>query len=201
VWLKNLPLKITALGLAVLLWFHVATNRTYDYAREVTLTPGPLPSGFALVAPLPKTVRLLFTGTGKELLRFMWEDATAQFLLEPRMHGAVTVTADRLLSHTAADVQVSQVMEPASIDVIVDTVVTRYARVKFQGEFSTAPEVALTKPPRVEPERVLLYGPQSTIHDMAKVRTHPVNAGMVSADLVSTTTVDISNTYNVRTEP
>lgn len=200
-WLKNLPLKLTALGLAVLLWFHVATNRTYEYAREVRLTPGPLPSGFTLAAPLPETVHLLFTGTGKELLRFMWEDASAQFLLEPRMQGPVTVSAERLLSRTDADVQIAQVVEPATMDVFVDTVVTRYARVNFQGEFGTAPEVALTEPPRVEPDRVLLHGPQSAIQDMGSLRTHPVNAGQVSAELVSTTTVDLTGTYNVRTEP
>ena len=200
-WLKNLPLKITALGLAVLLWFHVATNRTYDYPREVNLIAGPLPSGFALASPLPERIRLLFTGTGKELLRFMWEDGTTQFLLEPRMAGAIAVSADRLLSHADADVRITQVIEPASIAIFVDTVVTRYAEVRFQGEFGTAADVALVRTPRMEPERVLLSGPQSVLEEFPTVRTRTVDAGVVGADLVRTASLDLSAAYNVVAEP
>jgi hypothetical protein len=91
VGLKNLSLKLTALGLAVLLWFHVATDKVYEYPVALALTPAPLPAQFALATPMPDHVRLLVSGTGKELLRFLWDDGRAEFLLEPWMSGSYRV--------------------------------------------------------------------------------------------------------------
>lgn len=200
-WLKNLPLKLTALALAVLLWFHVATNRTYDYARVVPLHPGPLPHGFALAAPLPATIDLLFTGTGKELLRFMWEDVSAQFLLEPRMSGAVPVSVDRLLVHADADVQVTQVVEPSLIDIFVDTIVTRKAAVRFQGEYGTTPEMALAQAPQIDPAEVKVHGPRSVVEELSTVSTQMLDLGTVAAETERPVGIDLSGAYNVSVDP
>lgn len=200
-WLKNLPLKLTALGLAVFLWFHVATNRTYDYPREVVLEPGVLPHGYALATPIPNRANLLFSGTGKELLRLMWEDASATLLLEPHMSGVIQLTADRLLAHADARVEIAQVIEPTAVEVHVDTVISRLAGVRLQGEFGTQPSAALTATPRIVPDRVTVSGPRTTVENLAAVRTVPFDAGTLESNLTKRVALDLSEDYNVSADP
>jgi len=201
VWLKNLPLKLTALGLALLLWFHVATNRKYDYALEMALTPALMPNAFAMAQPLPERIRVLVSGSGKEVIRLLWDDVHAAMLIEPWMDTSVALTPDRLLLQGDADVTILQVIEPAVLHVHVDTLVERTARVHFQGEYTMEAGVSLERFPVVEPEQVVLRGPRAGLVDLVSVGTRSLDMRLLTESVERSVDLDLAGRYNVSVDP
>ena len=200
-WIKNLSLKITALGLALLLWFHVATDRDYDYTVALPLRSGALPDGFALAEPLPDQVRFVAYGTGKELMRLLWESGHAELSLDPWVDTMWALTSDRLLLAVDANVRVKHVVEPATIRVHVDTVIRRAVRAVFQGNYATAAGISLVGPPKLEPSQVTLTGPRAAVAGISSVVTAPVDIGVLDQSTQREMPLVLDDSYNVTAMP
>lgn len=200
-WPKNLSLKLTALGLALLLWFHVATNREYDYPIILKLTAGEMPDGFSLAEPLPNQIKVLLHGTGKELVRLLWDEGRANLLLEPWMKGAYPASADHIQVDMSADLRVKQFIEPTTFKVHVDTVIRRRAEIQFQGEYVTAAGKSLVRAPQMEPESVMLFGPRSQINLIGSVGIEPVDFDVVETSTRVQVTVFLNDAYGVVADP
>lgn len=199
--LKNLSLKLTALGLAFLLWFHVATDKTYDFPAELDFSAVPLPRGYALTDPLPEKIRMQVTGTGKELIRLLWDGGAAELLVEPGMHEQLAVTPARLILDMDADVSIQRVLEPSHVMVYVDSVVRQAKRVRFQGEYATSPGLSLVRPPVLVPDQVTLSGPQSRVDAVAAVSTMPVDLRMLTESVTRDVALELGDAYNVTAQP
>jgi YbbR domain-containing protein len=67
-WLtNNIDLKILSLVIALLVWLHVATDRTYETIVTAGLRFVDPPKGWAVVGNPPREVQLKLRGTGKQL--------------------------------------------------------------------------------------------------------------------------------------
>jgi hypothetical protein len=183
------------------LWFHVATNRDYDFAVDVALRPGPLPAGYALAQPLPDQVRLLLSGSGKELIRLLWDEGHAEFSLEPRMTGAVSVTAERLVLKVGADVRVKQVLAPAQIEVRMDTVISHSAPVRFDGDYELVAGVSMVCAPQFEPPSVTLTGPRELVRRLDSVGVESLDIDPLTATAEHWVDVELGSVYNVTATP
>ena len=71
---RNPGLKLVGLGMALLLWFHVATNREYDTIIDYTLDYVNLPDSLILAARPAQSIQATAQGSGKLLLRFWWQN-------------------------------------------------------------------------------------------------------------------------------
>lgn len=200
-WPKNLSLKLTALGLALLLWFHVATNREYDYPITLTLTAGVVPDGFTLAEPLPEEIKVLLHGTGKELVRLLWDEGRARILLEPGMEGAYPVSADRIQVDMNADLRVIQIIEPTTFMVHIDTVIERRIQVQFQGEYVTAAGKSLVRPPQLDPDIVTLHGPRSRLNRIGSIGIESVDFDVVEGSSRVLAKVNLSDSFGVVVAP
>jgi hypothetical protein len=201
VWLKNFPLKITALTLALLLWFHVATNRVYDFDTQLAFGAAPLPESFALTEPLPDRIRVRMSGTGKELIRLLWEEGAAQIVLEPWMDTALVVTPGRLLLAMGADIEVKQVLDPSIISVHVDTVIQVAKVVRFQGEYATAAGKSLVRAPMLVPDQVTLTGPRLLVEAVTSISTTATDVQMLEEDTEREVELELGDSYNVSAVP
>jgi hypothetical protein len=199
--LKNLPLKLTALGLAFLLWFHVVTDKTYDYRAELAFRAAPLPAGWVLTDPLPETIRLQVHGSGKELMRLLWEGGTAELLVEPGLHEQITVTAAHLQLNMDAEVGVQRVIDPTHVMVSVDSLVRQPKRVRFQGEYATSPGLSLVRPPVLVPDQVMLAGPKARVEAVAAVNTVPVDLRLLTESVSREVSLELGQAYNVKATP
>ena len=199
--LKNLPLKLTALGLALALWFHVATDKIYDYTVELSLRAASLPTGWVLTDPLPEKIRLQVTGSGKELMRLLWNGGTAELLIEPGLHEPITVTPSHLLLNMDATVQVHRVIEPTHVLVNVDTLVRQPKRVRFQGEYATSPGLSLVRQPVLVPDQVVLSGPRGRVEAVDAVNTVPVDLRLLTQSVSREVPLELGKAYNVFATP
>ena len=69
---ENLWVKIAAILLAILLWFHVATEKVYQYEVTLPLTLVELSENLILVEPPPNSIKIIVEAGGKKLLRSDW---------------------------------------------------------------------------------------------------------------------------------
>lgn len=72
---SNIFLKITAVLLAILLWFHVVSKKHYDYGITLPVTEIDLPAGIGPVSGFPDSLVVRVNAEGKQLLRTDWKKA------------------------------------------------------------------------------------------------------------------------------
>ncbi len=70
---ENLWVKIAAILLAILLWFHVATEKTYQMEISLPLAHIELSEELVIVEPPPDSIKILVSASGKTLLRSDWK--------------------------------------------------------------------------------------------------------------------------------
>jgi YbbR domain-containing protein len=72
-WLKvNWGIKILSLFIALLVWWHVRTERTYEVSFSLPLCLRNLPSQISFVEEPPESVKVVIQGKGKDLVRLRW---------------------------------------------------------------------------------------------------------------------------------
>ena len=185
----------------MLLWFHVVTDKAYDYRAELKFRAASLPSGWVLTDPLPESIRLQVHGSGKDIMRLLWDGGTAELLVEPGMDERVAVTPAHLLLSMDAEVIVQRVIEPTFVTVHVDSLVRQTKRVRFQGEYATSPGLSLVKPPVLVPDQVLLSGPRARVEAVAAVNTVPVDLRLLTESVSREVALELGEAYNVRADP
>ena len=70
--LKNFWLKVVAFTLGMMVWVHVATEKTYNYEFRLPVTEITVGEGLALSQPPPDSLIVSATASGKQLLRSRW---------------------------------------------------------------------------------------------------------------------------------
>jgi YbbR domain-containing protein len=69
--IQNFWFKLVAVVMALLLWFHVATDNTYEYSDKFPLEIVGIPEPLLLAEKLPDYVNVTIQGKGKDLLKLM----------------------------------------------------------------------------------------------------------------------------------
>ena len=72
-WLKdNFRIKIGLFCLAILLWFLVVTEKTYDHVTEIPIVPTQVKVGKMITNQIPEVALVKFRATGKEMLKLIF---------------------------------------------------------------------------------------------------------------------------------
>jgi YbbR domain-containing protein len=166
---ENLWIKVTALGLAILMWYVITQ-------REPTSTFVPvrlhleLDSSLALRAP-PMDVTAIVQGTPAELSRLEGRTATITRSINANTPDTLIITLNR-----------TDVVLPANVDARVTDILPKTVRLEFVRPVTKRVPVRsqvlviggdTLNPPFIEilPERVEIVGPRQAITQIAFVRT------------------------------
>ena len=170
----NIGIKAGALFLAVLLWFHVATEKHYEVTVSVPVALQ-LPEDMAISEPPPKTAKVRLWGKGKHLL-FLKLLHYSKVRLVVRANPKGPGRIRRVLSPMdvevpkGLDVRALELLKPSVLEVEVDRRMNRKVPVVPVLEFSPAPGyVALA--PKVRPDSVTVSGPEGIVRKVRTVRT------------------------------
>lgn len=172
---KDLPIKLTSLGLAILLWVAVAGQRDVVRQVRVPLLLPQLPDTLMLLHPLPETVTVTFQATGRRLFWFR--------LQPPRMIPAISLEATaapvtvplrqeflelpRQYSGTVLDIQ------PPFLSIHLTDMLQKEVPVKpVLGKEPRHPyRLDETRELVSDPPRVIARGPKERVSRMPWVRT------------------------------
>ncbi|MEW5701535.1 MAG: hypothetical protein AB1792_04825 [Candidatus Zixiibacteriota bacterium] len=173
---RHTELKLIALVLAGLLWLHVATNQIYDVNLDYSLHYLDLPSSLLLAAPPPVRAVVHVRGTGKALLRLMWQDRRWPIDLSYASAGTVTVRLDPELAprYGLAGLAVTELVGPAELGLSVDSIGHRTVPIRSALEVHAAPGFVAMGPVILAPDSVRLSGPRGELTAIEQIRTRSV---------------------------
>ena len=172
--LENFWLKIIALIMGLLIWFHVATEKTYNYEVDLPVAQVDLKDSLTLASNPPDTVQAKVSATGKQLLRKQWREEGVRINASRYLVGRHRVTlntSNTFLISASSNVTLDDIVFPSQIELNIDR----------QGEvvLPVIPDVvtipddgfAVNAPVRVTPPEVTLHGPNSLLDQYTTVLT------------------------------
>jgi YbbR domain-containing protein len=168
-------LRLTALGLAILLWLFVSLERRGERPSEkvveATVTYN-VPPGMILLDP-EEQVRVRLRGSERAIRRVNPYQIDVQVEVEEAREGLheVQLRPENVMMPDGLEV-VS--VEPATLRLRLDEEVQRLLPVEVPLTGEPAAGARLSGPARVSPERVLATGPSHLVRSLGSLRTNPI---------------------------
>ncbi len=197
--LHNLPLKIGALLLALLLWVHVATNKPYEYQFELPLVIDNIPAGLLQTNPLPASIAVRVKTSGKQLIVL---DAN-----QPRLRISAAEyregTFERDLTDNDAMTSFDEVYENVTI-VAPRKLFLRFEReveksVLVKSRVSVTPQMGFMTvgPVKIVPEMVRLSGPASAMKRIQEIETETLELSGLTAETTRSVRLAVADSLGI----
>ncbi|HUU45936.1 MAG TPA: hypothetical protein VM118_09400 [Acidobacteriota bacterium] len=201
--LRNLSLKIVALILALLLWFHVATNQEYDIELAYTFDYVNLSDSVLLTTRPPEAVGVRLQGSGKQLLRLWWSDRTWEIDLSGAGAGemAIDLWADDVPRFGIEDIEVLGLTEPGRLNLRLDSLATKTVPVWTDEVFAVSSGYIGAGPLILTPDSVQVSGPRSRLVGINRLTLVPTGREEWNKSIDEETAVALPPAYNVTAAP
>ncbi len=202
--LDNLWAKFFSLLIGGLIWFHVATEKPYNYEVHLPITKVDLKENLVLVHNLTDTVIAGVTATGKQLLREKWQAQGVRLsaVSLPVGQQVISLTPSNLnLVSTAVGIKIHDVLSPATVTLDIDN--------QFVLRLPVTPAIAATadngfavaRRMDVSPEQVTVVGPRSVIKELPSLSTETRTFRGLRADTAVKLAVEHPAGSNLRIVP
>lgn len=165
-WLKdNFRIKISLFCLAILLWFLVVTEKTYDYIAEVPLMTTHVKAGKMVTNKIPEVALVKFRATGKELLKliFFSEPSLQVNLSTISLRYTFDIKTDMVAVPAGVTATVVNVLTPDSLEIILDEIFEKEVSVNSNITIKTAPGYIMVGDITLNPSKVKIIGPKGKL--------------------------------------
>jgi YbbR domain-containing protein len=172
--LDNLWAKLFALLIGVLIWFHVATEKTYNYEVRLPITKVDLKENLVLSQLVTDTVMATVSATGKQLLREKWVSRGTRLSAVSYGVGQHQVTlspSNLFLADNAAGIRIYEVLSPATVTLDIDNQFVSRVKVMPALEATADNGFAVTRLIEISPEEITVVGPRSSVKELKSLST------------------------------
>jgi YbbR domain-containing protein len=180
--LHNLGLKLASLLLALLLYAHVVTDQQRESRLTIPLALTGLPDSLAVSGHVPSRVTVDVRGKWKDLIRLglIGRQLTVDLAGVSPGRFQKSISADdvrerAIPAELAKAVDVTDVIEPRTVDVLVEAKRRRSVPLLARLVGVPADGYEVVGAPEVEPDSAVVAGPQSVIQNIDTLRTLPVD--------------------------
>lgn len=167
-------IKIIAIMLGLLLWLHVATEKSYNYQLNLPLTEIILDSNLTLAQAPPESLMIAVTATGKQLMRQKWQERGLKIIASQFKAGAHDIGLNKtntFLISPVSDLILEEVLFPANITLNIDRITSANIRVKPDIITEPGNGFALSKLSDPDPKTVTVTGPFTVIRNLREINT------------------------------
>ncbi|MCH9030978.1 MAG: YbbR-like domain-containing protein [candidate division Zixibacteria bacterium] len=201
--LEDLPQKISAIILALLLWVHVATDKTYELTAAIPVTSVIIPDEFCLAEAPPDSIFVIVSSTAKRFWRSGWRKAGLVLRADGARRGRREYDVDLgNLSLVSADgITLYGVATPRTIRLNLDIREERVVPVVSRMIVETAPGFAVSVIDSFFPQRVTATGPRSSIQRLNAAFTESRELNNVSSAYDLKVGLEAVGLYGVVFEP
>jgi YbbR domain-containing protein len=197
---KNVLLKISALALAVFLWFHSATNRVHQQEYRVPIHVNVTDTSLVDVARDHGNARVLLEGQGKEFLKLLLRKPSVQFAVTDRKpaRAEFPLSPHDVIIPEGVDLRSVAVLEPRAVEVELDYLIRRVVPVspvvELAGEgFVQGSQIV------VEPPEILVTGSKRELKGLQAVPTMSVTLPSASGEYEVEAQLDLSGFLTLTT--
>lgn len=173
----NILLKITAVLLAVLLWFHVVSKKQYEYDITLPVTQFDLPTGVGPVSGFPDSLAVRVLADGKRLMRNDWKKAGLKIKGARLRRGinSLDLNLETVSLVRAENVTLQELPGAGTITVQLDRLDTLDAPIA--ARITVAPErgaMYITGAVNLTPNKTRIIGPASLLDQIDSIFTEPI---------------------------
>lgn len=202
--LKNFWLKVVAFGLGLLVWVHVATEKTYNYEFALPIMEITLADGLALSKPPPESLVVAVSASGKQLLRRKWRQQGVRINASQFQAGRFNLnltTQNSSLIYLAADVVLEEIISPATMRLEIDRESTVELPVVVDLDLTADEGFAVGRNIKIEPALVNLIGPRTILQTVGTISTERSHLGSLRNSITLTLPLAPPDGYGFKLEP
>ncbi|MFQ5884592.1 MAG: YbbR-like domain-containing protein, partial [Thermoplasmata archaeon] len=204
-WVKNnIDLKIWSVVLALLVWFHVATERTYDTTYTARLEFVNPPKGWTIVGNPPEEISLRLRATGKQLIshRIYGEPvATLELPKRKSRRLKMDIRPEDVILSRKGKVDIVSIVSPTQLTLEMDVVSKKKVPVEPVVEGEPRKGFIQVGRPTLTPGEVELTGGKNRIRRIARLKTNPINIEGETKSLEWTVGVSLPDGAGYRVKP
>jgi YbbR domain-containing protein len=201
---SNLGLKIAALFLALLLWFHATTDKTFVYDFDLPLTISNMPSDLILASPVPSKIEVKIGGKGKQLIKYFLSDKENVVIdvsqLKYREMDYI-VRPEEIPLPKNLSLEVERVDSPKQIKILLDYFSEKKVPVRSQMEVITQSGYVQIDSLELKPDTVLLSGPRTLTRKIDQVYTERKVLGSLSSSNSGLLPLIVPEGFNLKLSP
>lgn len=200
---SNPGLKLLGLFLAVLLWFHVATNKDYEIDVSYAFDYVNLPDSLIIAAQPPEWTTVRQQGSGKLLIRMLWQNRTWSVDLSNAHVGTNTIQLSRfdVPLFGLEGIQVVDLGQYDSLPLVIDSLGMKWVPIVSDLVWEVAPGYVRMGGEQWEPDSASLEGPTKTLRRISEVRSAPVEIRNQSEPVDREVDLVAPGNYAVRMTP
>jgi len=182
---KHMFVKVLAVALALLLWFHVVSNKNYEHVVAMPFQITDVPEDLILVSDIPDTCEMRIVGVGKQLLRFLAEVDEVAVSAKDYSTGlyVVDVTPDRIIVDHMGLTEVLEVISPQKLRLQFEELLEKTVGVEPDLVITAAPGYQVSGPLVVSPDSVVISGPKRLVRKIKKIKTQNVTISELTESL------------------
>lgn len=202
--MTNIWLKVGAVLMGMLLWFHVATEKTYNHQLTLPITEIMLASNLSLAANPPESLIILVTASGKQLLRSKWRSSglrinAAQY--RPGRYNIDLNTSNTSLIDPGTEISFDEVLTPNSFLLNVDYLDEQEKDIIPNIVVTPDDGYALKEIHAAVPPKIIVRGARSVLKQISVLTTDQTEISGVRNNLILTLAVLQPEAYGLTIEP
>ena len=188
----NITAKIVSVIFAIILWFHVTSNSTFNYKYSLPIQYVGPSEGFIIASKKPDEVLITIRGSGRKLLIF----SLMEMFISPKHYAIINlaglpkglnqVTIEKSSINLGVDsgLEVENILYPdnAVFSIEIDRKIKRTVAVNVDSlaGYSVAKGFVENGKPVVKPNFVLIQGPENIVNTINSIKVSPFKGETVT---------------------
>lgn len=183
--LRNGEIKLVSVLIAILLWFHVTTEKEYDMTLEVPIIITKIKKEWIITNALPKSVTIRIKGKGKDAIRMEFRKPFVSLDLSVLPIGDYNRGLENgdLILPAGVNPSVINIVKPKTILVSQDTIIKKKLLVKASLEGELEDGFVLSEEPKIQPNIVDASGPKRVLERVEEIGTAGVDLEKIKSSL------------------
>lgn len=200
---ENLWVKIAALVLAIMLWLHVATDKTYQMQLALPLTQVEITGDLILTEPPPESVLVVVTADGKSLISNDWKDRGLRLVISQSRPGRFKgqISTDNIGLVKGERVNLTEIIAPREFNFNCDVIESREVPVIARLITTPGDGFAIGKTDSLAPSSVFITGPRSAVRMIDYVETESDSLTGVRNDFSIKIALEYPGAYGISMLP
>jgi len=171
---QNFWFKLVAILMALLLWFHVATDQVYEHTDTFPLEIFNIPERLILAEKLPEQVSVTIRGKGKELLKLLLvEKKSLKIDAQKFKRGEIDygIQPEQIPIPEGLELRETNVLPPKNLKIRLDYPMEK--KVKVQPNIKIMPAEGFKQVGELHhnPEEVMISGPRMWVRSLKVIHT------------------------------
>ncbi|MCK4427125.1 MAG: hypothetical protein KAW16_01430 [candidate division Zixibacteria bacterium] len=197
---ENLGFKIVAVVMALLLWFHVATEKVYEYTKSFPVKISNIPEELILSQEVPEEVQVKIQGKGKELLKLLlMEQKNLQIDIGDFRVGEnnYSFKPEEIPIPQGLDLRVKEILSPQSMKIKLDRLIEK--KVPIRSQITILPEEGylLIGEVSLDSHEVVISGPRRLVRKIKSIQTEKKGLEGVTESISDQIGLTLPEGYNL----